>query len=338
MNLKNTISMSALLITLTGLPVFGLKEAINETKPTEFYLAPLNFGPPPEIAMQKYNEKLKKLQEKQEKIQPVTSLEKIDSSEFFKIEEKLKKIDFSYVGDNYIFDDTAYDDFKKIIKNDLFDKKVKGLDFHVSPFQTNDKKNDLFYWVCWESVEDWVDPGFSKASEECSELGNKCDYDEDFKLLIQKQYKIHLMPHNKKEGIKVIALLLYLLKNNPDFRKYAYRFKFMKNFYTDQQDDTGKICAPIVIYPVWGKKSAQNILTILALALKEIQFVGSQTIPRYSSTLPMQGLTFSMGDGDRKSNKEYLKFFDKKKNYSVCSNTYFNNNKDYELTLGENKK
>jgi hypothetical protein len=43
----------------------------------------------------------------------------------------------------------------------------------------------------------------------------------------------------------------------------------------------------------------------------------------------MNGLTWAMGDADFKPNE----FFDKEKHYSVCSNTYFNNNKAYELTL-----
>jgi hypothetical protein len=88
-----------------------------------------------------------------------------------------------------------------------------------------------------------------------------------------------------------------------------------------------------VIYSVWGKDNAQNLLNLLAKALKEILFVGSPVVPRYNFTLPnFQGLTAAMGDADCKPNG----LFDKNKNFSVCKrpkNEVQENQEPFELTL-----
>lgn len=330
-----------LMALVVGAPLFGLKKSGGQH--TNRFCKTKSFNSQCEEKIIKLDSFIdKKLIEKKKEDQ--LSCEKdqlILSEEFVKIETAVKLVG-SFADtkedmfDSYEGGQKKADSLKGIASTLFSSQDVNSLDIHPVV-----SKKNVFYWIDWNDVPCWTDSVNSEKAKNCSMFHHQYTHggignDDDryvFMNDIQQHYKIHIMPKDEAEGKRVVALLLYLLKNSADFRKYAYTFKFLGSFSTGQKDTKKQPLPVFVIYSVWGKKNAQNLLNIIAKALKEASFVGSPVIPRYNFTVDMQGLTAAMGDADFKPNS----LFDKTKNYSVCKSSEDQNQEPFELTLSSLK-
>jgi len=337
-----------LMVLIVGTPLFGLKQC--ETKNDRHVCKTKSIKPQPEEQIIKLDPVVdKKIIKKKIGKTLKNNSENNQADEWLLIQEALKNlpdVDFGFTPKRIEQSEEEALFEKSLVTCECFEKYAKGQ--FAAEIAKNIRIEQIgnHYSLIWADVETWTDKVNTALADESSQLAYTYALSpknfniqmlEKFKTLVQGHYKIHIMPKDEKEGMRVILHFFNALKNNPDFRKYASAFKFLKNFSFSEENDKNRQMPVIVVYPVWGKENAQASLNVLFELLQKIDFVGSPIMPRYNCKLLQQGIFFAMSEG-------YLKFigktefFDKEKNYGICSKEYFKSDKDYMLKLPAIKK